>query len=163
MTTPRIPRGLRLVTSNYSAGDPGGVRRTAVAGGAPRYAQDYARGTQQFRASMILTAPQYAIWTLFYMHKIGRGAIGFEMDLDSGQGVRAHVCNIVPGSYSAEPAGGRVWTITFVLEAEPSVYEFDEESASDVLELWDEVGPDLDALLRRLARFALSDTRVLEF
>ncbi|WP_295378357.1 hypothetical protein [uncultured Pseudacidovorax sp.] len=162
MTVPRIPRGLRLVTSGYSAADPGGVRRTAVAGGAPRYGLEYDGGTQQFRASMILRAPQYSIWTLFYFRKIGRGSISFQMDLDSGQGVRAHVCNIVPGSYSAEPAGGGVWTVTFVLEAEPSVYEFDEDTTDDTLDLWDEYGDDLAGLLWRLEKFALVDTKVLE-
>lgn len=162
MTLQHIPRSLRVIASGYSIGDPGGVKRTAVAAGMPRYAMEYDRGAQQFRISLPLDSGQFAIWNIFYLRAIGKGAIAFEMDLDSGQGVLPHACNIVPGSYTADKVGGGRWVVSFMVEAESTVYEFDADGAAEALELWDALGPDLDNILGRLAQFVLIDTRVLD-
>lgn len=163
MPNPVIPRGIVPVIQGYTYGDPGGVKRTAVAGGSPRYALDYDRGAQQFQVSMVMKPDKFSIWTVFYHHLIKKGAISFEMELDSGQGCQPHVCNIVPGSYSAARTSLNIWTVGFTVEAESRVYDLTEDDAAGLVELWNEVGAPLDSLLARLARFALVDTTVLEF
>lgn len=162
MTIPRLPSGLCVAASGYSIGDPGGVRRTGVAGGYARYANSYLRGSQQFQITIIATEAQHNIWTVFYHRKINKGAISFEMDLNSGSGLQAHSCNIVPGSYSSAALGGNNWSISFVVEATATVYELSQEQADDLLELHEAYGDDLDPLLKRLAKLVLVDMAVLE-
>jgi len=95
---PSIPNGLKPVVSGYQFDEPGGVTRTEVGGGAPRYAMDWDRGTQRFQVTLILDALQFSIWTAFYHWQIGKGSIAFTMPLDSGFGVSPHAVNIMPGS-----------------------------------------------------------------
>lgn len=160
---PTIPSGLRPVVSGYSFNGPGGVARTEVAGGAPRYALDWDRGTQAFNVTLILDELQFSVWTLFYHHTIKKGALSFDMPLDSGMGEQTHSVNIVPGSYNAARTAGQITVVSFTVEAESTAYQLGADEAEAALALYEVYGRNSNALFDRLTRFANSDTNVLDF
>lgn len=158
---PTLPAGLKPVVANYSFDEPGGVMRTDVAGGAARYALDWDRGPQRFQITLILEALQFSVWSAFYHHVIKKGAIAFDIRLDSGFGVSPHSVNIMPGSYSAARTGGIMTVVSFVVEAENQVYGMTGAEAVTLIEFYNTAGAESDALLARIARFATSDVNVL--
>ena len=159
---PTMPPGLKPVVSNYSIDDPGGVMRTDVAGGMARYALDWDRGAQRFNITLILDSLQFSVWSAFYHHTIKKGAIAFDMRIDSGFGVSAHSVNIMPGSYSAARTSGVMMVVTFVVEAENQVYEMTAEDAENLVDLYNAYGAYSNALLERIALFANVETNVLD-
>jgi hypothetical protein len=158
---PTLPRDLYPEAAGYQFDEPGGVLRTEVAGGAPRFALDWARGTQRFQVTIICDALQFSVWSTFYNWAIAKGSIAFDMPLDSGFGVAPHSVNIVPGSYSAARTGGVMTVVSFVAEAESQVYAMGAADAVALLALYEEYGDASTELLERLARFATVDTLVL--
>jgi hypothetical protein len=156
-----IPSGFKPIIRDYSIGPPGGVQRTEVAGGMSRYALQWDRGVQQFQVSMVLPPEKFAVWTAFFHHVIKKGAISFDMPLDSGFGLQTHSCNIVPGTYSAARTGGQITTISFMVEAESKVYDMTAAEAVTLIDLWNEYEGSTDDLLARIAQFANVDTLVL--
>lgn len=160
---PILPAGLTPTVAAYSHGGPGGVMRTEVAGGAARYALDYGRGTQQFNVTLILDKLKFSVWTAFFHHIILKGAITFDMPLDSGFGTEAHAVNIVPGTYSASRTGGTAMVVAFVVEAESSVYDMTAVDAAGLIDVYSTYGDDSNKLLDRLAQFANVDTNALDF
>lgn len=160
---PTMPSGLKPTVSAYSHGAPGGVMRTDVAGGAARYGLDWDRGTQQFNVTLILDKLKFSVWTAFFHQLIKKGAITFDMPLDSGFGTAMHACNIVPGSYNASRTGGTVMVVAFVVEAESQANDLSPADAQALLDFYEIYTEESDALLRRLALFALTDTLVLAF
>ena len=158
---PTLPAGLKPVVANYSFDEPGGVMRTDVAGGAARYALDWDRGPQRFQVTLLLEALQFSVWSAFYHHVIKKGAIAFDMRLDSGFGVSPHSVNIMPGSYSAARTGGIMTVVSFVAEAESQAYAMTGAEALILLDLYSTYGAETDALLARLAKFATIDVNVL--
>lgn len=163
MTNPVLPNGIKPVVSNYSIDGPGGVVRTDVAGGMPRYAMDWDRGPQRFNVTLILDALQFSVWSAFYHHVIRKGSLSFDMPLDSGFGVSAHTVNIVPGSYSAARTSGIMMVVSFVAEAENKVYDMTAADAANLIDLYNQYGAYSNALLDRLAQFSNVDTNVLDF
>ena len=160
---PTLPAGLTPTVAAYSHGAPGGVMRTEVSGGAARYALDYGRGTQQFNVTLILDKLKFSVWTAFFHHIILKGALTFDMPLDSGFGTEAHAVNIVPGTYSASRTGGTAMVVAFVVEAESKVYDMTAGDAAALIEVYLTYGGDSNKLLDRLAQFANVDTNVLDF
>ncbi len=159
---PTMPTGLVPNVSAYSFDEPGGVMRTEVMGGASRFAQQWARGPQRFNITILMDAQQFAAWTMFYHHIISKGAIAFDMRIDSGLGVAPHSCNIMPGSYSAARTGGIATVVSFVVEAENKVYEVSAADAAAYIEFFNGVGGVGDELLERIEQFATVDTLVLD-
>lgn len=162
MTRPAIPAGLVPLLSGYSLGAPAGALRTAVGGGIGRYGLEYDRGTTVFNVTLMLSAVQFSVWSVFYQRVIKLGTITFDMPLDSGLGVTPHACNIVPGSYTASRNSDR-WVITFQVEAMGEANTMTDAQAEAVLMLYALYGEDAKRLLDRLARFANYDTNVLDF
>lgn len=160
---PTLPPGLSPTVAAYSHNGPGGVLRTEVAGGAARYAQQYGRGTQQFNITLVLDKLKFSIWTVFYHHVISKGARTFEMPLDSGFGTELHAVNIVPDSYSATRTGGIAMVVAFVVEAESKAYDITAAEAASMIDFYSSYGGDSHRLLERLAKFANSDTNILDF
>lgn len=158
---PTLPSGLKPVVSGYQFDEPGGVMRTEVGGGAPRYALDWNRGTQRFQITLILDALQFSVWSTFYHWQIAKGSISFDMPLDSGFGVSPHSVNIMPGSYSAARTSGIMMVVSFVAEAENQAYSMTAADADAMIALYNEAGAYSDHLLARLAQFANVDTLVL--
>ena len=158
---PTLPNGLRPVISNYGMDDPGGVLRTEVAGGAARYGLDWDRGPQRFTITLILDALQMSIWSAFYHHVIRKGAITFDMRIDSGFGLSPHAVNIMPDSYSIARTSIAMWVASFVVEAENQAYQMTALDAANMIALYNAHGAHTNAFLDRLAQFALYDTRAL--
>lgn len=159
---PTIPSGFKPVVENYGIGAPDGVMRTDVAGGLARYGLQWDRGVQQYRVTLILSALQFSVWTTFFHHTVKKGSLAFDMDLDSGYGVQTHSVSMLPGSYSATPNGGKVmWTVSFMVEAESTVYDMSTADADALLALWELEGAGSSALLDRISIFANQDTLVL--
>lgn len=119
---PTLPTGFAPTVAAYSHATPGGVLRIDVAGGAARYSLDFDQGVQRFAVTLMLDKSQFSVWTAFYFHLIAKGAIAFDMPLDSGLGTRAHVCNIVPGSYSATLTSGTAYAVAFAVDAVCGAY-----------------------------------------
>lgn len=152
------------LVAGYAAGATPGVQRTELEGGPARYAMAFDRGMQPYSVAMKLSALQFSVWNIFYHRTILKGAVSFALPMDSGHGVADHVGNMLPGSYSATKLqGNRFYLVSFQFEVENQAYQFSDADADAVIELYEEYGDELDDLLRRLARFALVDTRVLDF
>ncbi len=163
MTNPALPNGFTPTVAAYSHDEPGGVRRTEVAGGSSRFGLDWDRGPQRFNVTLILDKFQFSIWVAWYHHIVKKGAITFDMPLDSGFGTAQHACNIMPGSYSASRTGGIAMVVAFVVEAENKVYDMTTADAQGMIDVYNAYGDGSNALLARLAQFALVDTLVLDF
>ena len=159
---PTLPRDLYPVTSpsGYSHNAAGGVSRTQVEGGFNRYALDFARGIQQFNVALACTAGHYQIWTLFFYNIIKKGALSFDMPLDSGSGLQTHTVNIIPNSVSVNETDGNNFVVTFQVEAESSAYDFDTDATDTILAIW-EAGEDVGDLFDAIAYFVLTETLVL--
>lgn len=158
---PTIPSGLRPVVQAYSGSGPGGVRRTEVAGGAARYGLQFDRGVQRFQVTLVLKPVEFSVWTTFYHHVIKKGAIAFEMHLDSGYGAALHSVNIVPETYTFARTAGVMTSVSFSVEAESQAYEMTTSEALALLALFETAGAASSALLERLAEFANEDSLVL--
>jgi len=162
MTTINLPRDLYPVTSpsGYSHGAAGGVSRTQVEGGFNRYALEYDRGVQLFNVALACTASHYQVWTLFFYNIIKKGALSFNIPLDSGAGLQQHEVNIIPQSVNVTETDGNNFVVTFQVEADSSAYDFDDEATDTVLSIWETSG-DVGDFIDRLAEFVLEDTLVL--
>lgn len=160
---PTLPNGIKPVVSGYAMDDPGGVMRTEVAGGMPRYALDWDRGAQRFQITLILDALQFSVWEAFYHWQTRKGSIAFSMPMDSGFGMAPHTVNIVPGSYSAARTSGVMMVVSFVAETENQVYQMSAADAGNMVDLYNTYGAYTTAQLDRLAQFANVDTNVLDF
>lgn len=159
---PTMPRGFIPLTAPYSHNGPAGAIRTPVAGGAARYGLDFDRGVQQYQCTLLLDEFKYAVWVTFYHRVIAQGTISFDMLLDSGYGRQTHSVNIVPGSYNSAITGSLLHVITFVAEAESTVYDLTDDEVDGIMGYYDQFGEDR-ALIDRIALFANSDTLVLDF
>ena len=159
---PTLPRDLYPVTSpsGYSHNAAGGVSRTQVEGGFNRYALDFDRGVQQFNVALACTAGHYRIWTLFFYNIIKKGALSFDMPLDSGCGLQTHTVNIIPNSVSVNETDGNNFVVTFQVDAESSAYDFDTDATDTILSIW-EAGEDVGELFDAIAEFVLTETLVL--
>jgi len=165
MPTPVLPRDLYPVTSpsGYSYASAQGVHMTQVEGGFNRYAMDFDRGTRVYNVALACTAGHLQVWELFYLRIIKKGALAFEMPLDSGTGLEQHLVNIIPNSVNTTETDGNNFVVTFQVEAESKIYDFTDEGAEFILSYWEDYGDlgGLGDLLDRLSEFVLSDTLVL--
>ncbi len=160
---PTLPNGLKPLVASYSHGGPAGVLRTEVAGGAPRYALDYDRGVAQYNVTLILDKLQFSVWTAFFHGVIKKGAITFDMPMDSGFGTKIHACNIVPNSYQASRTGGTAMAVSFVVEAESQAYELTGAESLDLVDIYNLYAADTNELLAQIAAFATVHSLVLDF
>ncbi len=159
---PVMPNGFKPTVAAYSHDAPGGVFRTEVAGGAARYGLQFDRGTQMFNVTLLLDKLKFSVWTAFFHQIIKKGAITFDMPLDSGFGTEMHAVNIVPNSYSATRTGGICTVVSFVVEAESKANDITVDEAEAMVALYNEAGAESDALLERIMVFANFDTNVLD-
>jgi hypothetical protein len=160
---PTLPNGLKPLVASYSHGGPDGVLRTEVAGGAPRYALDYDRGVAQYNVTLMLDKLQFSVWSAFFHGVIKKGAITFDMPMDSGFGTQTHACNIVPNSYQASRTGGTAMAVSFVVEAESQAYELTGAESLDLVDIYNLYAADTNELLAQIAAFATVHSLVLDF
>ena len=160
---PRIPNGLvPTVSQGYSYQGPAGAMRTDVGGGFARYALDYDRGTQRFDVTFIFNPLEYQVWTYFFYNTIKKGTIAFDMPLDSGMGTADHQVNIVPDTYSVTHADVNLIISSFTVEAESQAYANPDAGAS-LIDMYNEYGAGIYALLAALEKFATVDSNALDF
>jgi hypothetical protein len=158
MPLPTIPAGIFFTVSGYTSEGPGGVSASEVAGGLPRVAMEWDRGVQAFRGTAICKPIEFEMWTLFYLHTIKKGAISFQMYLDSGLGVSLHNVTMIPGSYAtARSSNGVDTAVTFGVWAESQGYGMTADEAADVLALYEATRETLSPLLARVATFVADD------
>ena len=134
-----------------------------MAGGVAAYALDWGRGMQRFSCTLILTATQYAIWSVWFYRLIKKGAYTFDMPLDSGFGTQPHACNILPDSYQASRTGGIATVVSFVVEAESKALDMSAAEAQSMVDVYSAYGAESNALLARIAQFANVDSLALNF
>lgn len=161
---PTIPKGLDPVVENYAIGAPDGVFRTEVAGGLPRYGLEWDRGVQQYRVTLVLNSTRMSVWETFFKHTIKKGALSFDMKLNSGYGVSTHNVSMVPGTYSATPTGGgehTIWTVSFMAETESQAYDMSSADAEALLALYELEGDHSSALLEAIDIFSNQHMLVL--
>ena len=165
MANPVMPNGMKPVTSpgGYGHGDLGGVIRTEVSGGFNRYALDFDRGVQQHNVTLFLDALKFSVWNAFFVNIIKKGAITFDMQLNSGFGVSSHSCNIIPGSYDATAPDSVFWVVSFTVEAESQAFNMSEEQSQDLVDIYNVYGDGTNALFDQLEQFATIDSNVLDF
>lgn len=128
-----IPQGMAPIVSGYSQGAPGGVNRVDVGGGRARFMTEWDRGTQQHACRLVLDKLQYSVWSAFYLYSIAKGALPFSMPLESGLGLRPHVVNVVPGSYSVSYDSGAVVLVDFTVEATSGAYALSDAEVAAVV------------------------------
>jgi hypothetical protein len=157
-----MPNGFVPLLASYSQGPPDGVLRTDVAGGAARYALEWARGRQQYGVTLLLDQMQFMVWSAWFHRLIDKGALTFSMRIDSGFGPQPHDVNMIPGTYQATRASDK-WIIGFSIETESQAYLLTPEEAAALVELYNQYGELFDGLLARIARFANVDSLVLDF
>lgn len=160
---PTLPNGFTPIVAAYSHDGPGGVVRTETAGGVPRYALQYDRGLQRFRVTLILDKLKFSVWIAFYHHVIKKGALTFDMPLDSGFGTDTHAVNIIPGSYSATRTGGIAMSVVFEVEAESKAYDMSAADAVALVDFYNEFGSQSNLMLDQIEQFATVDSNVLDF
>ena len=158
-----LPAGFVPTVASYSVQGAGGSMHDSIAGGAAAYALDFDRGLERFSVTLMLEPAEFAVWTVWFHRLAQKGVRSFSMRLDSGFGPEPHLCNIVPGSYSAARTGGRVMAVSFVVEAENMAYGFTDAEVDALIDIYNALGPDASALLARIARFATVDTLALNF
>ena len=168
MTIPVLPSQFKPIFGSYTHGGASGVSRTDVAGGAARYALEFDRGFQKWNVTLNTSDAGYSAWVAFYHRTINKGAITFQMNLDSGFGLEPHFVNIVPDTYSASSVEWDRHIISFVCEGESTVYNLTDGEADAVLALYVAYGDGLgDAgipdFLDILERFATVDSNILNF
>lgn len=161
MPIPALPRGLKPALSGYSFDGPSGVVSTEVAGGLPRIGLAYARGPQMFKAVLILRGMAMQVWTAFYHDTLANGSLAFSMPLDSGNGLMTHTATMLPGSYSAQPMGGGLWSVGFSIIAEPSTYTLGAAFGATITMLYDLYGEDAADMIVAITRLAIIDSLAL--
>jgi hypothetical protein len=121
----------------------------------------YARGPQLFKASLILRGVAMQVWTAFYHDTLANGSLSFTMPLDSGNGTLPHTATMVPGSYSAQPLGGGLWSISFSVLAESTSYALGPAFGASVTMLYGLYGEGAADVLAAITRLALIDSLAL--
>lgn len=164
MPNPVLPAGFKPVIQGYGIGAPDGVDMTEIGGGLPRIGLAWDRGRLPFQVTLILQPDAFSVWTVWYLRVIKKGALMFEMPLDSGFGLQQHLCVMVPGSYNAQRAqGSHIWSVTFAVLAEPPAYAVSDADAQTMVDLWNATQSDEDTaglgdLLRLIDEVATQDT-----
>lgn len=161
MPNPAIPTGLAPVAQNFGFNGPDGVESTDIAGGMPRTGLRWARGVQLFRVTLILKPVELSVWSAFFHRIIKKGALPFDMPLDSGMGVATHTVVMVPGTYSASRTGGAMTAVSFSVWAESNAYDMTDAEAQSLIDIFNAYGDGSGQLLDALAQFANHDTLVL--
>lgn len=159
MTTPSMPLGFNAIISDYGFSGPGGVVQSEMAGGSPRTALAWDRGSQRFGVTIICEPARFSVLALWHAHVIRKGAISFNMHLDSGLGFASHLCTMVAGSWQVNRQD-LFYAVAFAVDAEPQTYLLTEAEALAVISVHDMAhsqGTSSDALLDRLADFAIVD------
>ena len=144
-----FPSAIRPLTSkNYSTSRGGNVLASPVAGGLPRIGLDKSLEAPVFSLNFSLSNLQYQVLLNFYDLILNHGANSFEMQLDSGNGLEPHQCNIVPGTWRVSKPVDCVWYLACSVQAEVTSSQL--ETCTNLFDLYtcygDTLRPVIDGL-----------------
>lgn len=113
------PSAIKPLTSkNYSTSRGGNVMSSAVDGGLPRFGLYKTLESPIFSLKFSLNNLQYQVLLSFYDAVINHGTNSFNMQLDSGNGIETHQCNIVPNTWAVSRPVDGTWYLACSVIAE---------------------------------------------
>ena len=140
-----------LTNKNYSTERGGNLVSTPLSGGVPLVALNTTLESPTFRLNFILDDLRYQVMLNFYDVVINHGANSFKMNLDSGNGVEEHQCNIIPGTWKvSRPSDGNWYLAVSVVAA---VTSSQLETSTDLYDLYLIYGDDLPKVLSGLGEW----------
>lgn len=147
MPAPRIPQGFKPLAQGFSYGAPDGVSMPDVGGATPRLARLWDRGWTAYQLTFVHEAEKHSIFEMWFRYVVRNGSVMFTCPIDSGFGMRDHLCWMVPGTLQAgRMQSSQIWSVTFSVLAEPGAYDMTEEDALNLIELWEAEGIDYELL-----------------
>ena len=150
---PAFPSALKPVVNqgyDFSASD--NVIEQPVQGGKPLYILDYATGPVVFNVSIVGDRLQKQVFNSFYYGLIASGSGSFTMDLDSGNGLEEHNCQIIPSTVRNDGSGDPTWIISFQIIAETTPIQ---SNSGNIAELYEVYGDGITDIFDALADFTL--------
>lgn len=157
MADPIFPIALKpVISQGYSFGMANNVLEQPVAGGSPLLIRDTKYGYVDFQVVILVTPLRMQVWNDFYFGKINGGQDKFIMQLDSGNGIEDHTCQIVPSSVQQSFNNDPTRTIAYTVRAEKTSFQ-DNPYSGNLSDLYDAYGDDLPLILDRLEIFVNVD------
>ena len=95
MADPIFPENIKpVISQGYDFNMPNNVLEQPVAGGSPLLIRDTKYGYVDFNVTLVVTPLKMQVFNDFYFGKINGGQDKFIMQLDSGNGIEDHTCQI---------------------------------------------------------------------
>ena len=145
-----------VISQGYSFGMANNILEQPVSGGSSLLIRDTKYGFVDFNVTIVGSPLKMQVWNDFYYGKIDGGASKFSMQLDSGNGIEEHICQIVPSSVTQNFNNDPTRFISYTVRAEKTPFQ-DNPYGGALVDLFDIYGDDFPALLDRLAIYVLED------
>ena len=157
MADPIFPENIKpVISQGYDFNMPNNVLEQPVAGGSPLLIRDTKYGYVDFNVTLVVTPLKMQVFNDFYFGKISGGQDKFIMQLDSGNGIEDHTCQIVPSSVQQSFSNDPTRTISFIVRAEKTSFQ-DNIYGGNLSDLYDAYGDQLVPTLDRLAIYVNQD------
>lgn len=134
-----------IVNKNYSQTRGGNIWRSRVQGGLPRQGRDSYYDAVPISVALVVSSLGRRAFYEF-IRQIDGGASSFQMELDSGNGLEMHNVQIT-SNISDSTQTGVFWNISFTATAERTSVQDESEYGDTILDLFDEYGDGLNALI----------------
>ena len=157
MGTVAMPSRLKpIATRGYGFSRGSNVKTNQVQGGLARVAINYSLEPVPFNVTLIVsTQGNQAFWD-WYDAGINHGANTFPMELDSGNGLETHQCQITPETLRDNTIDQQTWVISMEIMAESNPSQ-DKPFGENLYPLWDAYGDALKGVLDQYGILALED------
>lgn len=154
MSDSTFPATIKPLTNrNYSYSRGSNIVQVKQNGGLPVTALDNTIESPVFKLNFLLTESDFLLLMNFYDTDINHGANSFSMQLNGGQGIEAHQCTIVPGSFTYNQPSKGNWYVAFDVWAEKTFSQLD--VCDNLYQVWDCYGEQTCALLQALEDYVL--------
>jgi hypothetical protein len=137
-----------LTNKNYSTSRGSNALASPVAGGLPRFGLDKTLESPVFNLNFSLSNLQYQVLLHFYDMQLNHGVNSFNMQLDSGQGLEEHQCNIIPGTWRVSKPVDCVWYLALSAQAEVTSSQL--ETCTNLFDLYSCYGDSLRPVINGL-------------
>lgn len=155
MTIPVWPANIKpVINQGYDWNMPSNVIEQPVAGGSPLLMLDTKYGYVDINVTLVGSLTKMQAFNDFYVNKINRGTGKFTMQLDTGNGLEEHTCQIVPSTVQQSAVNDPTRIISMVIRAERTPFQEDPYEGGFV-ELYETYGEDLESILSALETFVL--------
>jgi hypothetical protein len=145
-----------VVNQGYSHNMPNNVVEQPVSGGASLLMLDTSTGYVDFQVAIVGSLTKQQAFNDFYVNDINKGTSKFTMNLDSGNGLEVHTCQIVPNSVRQDASGDPTRIITMTVRAEKTPFQ-DNPYGGGFAELYEIYGEGLEQIIDDLGIFVLID------